>query len=151
MSRETDAADHVVALAEQAQVLAQKYAELAKDNGRELVSLRRRARANRRMIWALSVSLGLDLVLSAVLVVVSLHSASNTDRLNALTHRLDVSQTTTRTKTLCPLYTLLLSTDTLAAREAAPDKTAYAHAVMVIRDGYSALGCSQFTPGTATG
>ena len=157
MSQDSEAVDHLVALAEQAQEVAQAYAKLAKDNGRELVSLRKRDRWNRRVIWSLAGSLGLDLILSAVLVVLSLHSASNTHRLNALTTRLDISQTTTRRNSLCPLYTLLKSAETPGARAAAPDKAAYDHAVMVIRDGYQALGCAAFvttppTPGpTATG
>ena len=144
MSLDADGADHLVALAEQAQVIADQYADLAEANGRELVSLRKRARSNRRMIWAVALSVALDLVLSAVLVVLSLHSASNTHRLNALTARLDTSQTTTRRNSLCPLYTLLKSGETRAARAAAPDKAAYDHAVMVIRDGYTALGCAEF-------
>lgn len=157
MSQDSEAVDHLVALAEQAQEVAQAYAKLAKDNGRELVSLRRRARANRRLIWTVSVSLALDLCVTSGLAWSLNRGAANTDRLNALTTRLDISQTTTRRNSLCPLYTLLKSAETPGARAAAPDKAAYDHAVMVIRDGYQALGCAAFvttppTPGpTAAG
>lgn len=144
MSPESEAADRIVALAEQASTLADEYAALAKDNGRELVSLRQRARSNRRLIWGLAVSLAVDLVLSAVLAGALVQVNRNAHRLNQLTARLDTSQTTTRKNSLCPLYTLLIASETDAARAAAPDKAAYDHAVQVIRGGYVALGCSEF-------
>lgn len=152
----TPAADRLAQLAQQAADIAQEYADLAEANGDQMVFLTKRAQANRRVIWILAVSLFLDLVLSAVLAVALVQVNHNARRLNQLTARLDTSQTTTRKNSLCPLYTLLIASETDAARAAAPDKAAYDHAVQVIRGGYSALGCSEFTtvppvPGPAAG
>jgi len=137
MSPESDAADKLVALAERAAGIAEEYAELARANGAEIVSLNRRDRSKGRRIVVVSVAVAMDVVLSAVLglALVQVHT---------LTDRLDTSQTTTRRNSLCPLYTLLISTETSAARAAAPDRAAYDHAVMVIRGGYDALGCAEF-------
>lgn len=115
--------------------LLAELGKLRSDSGTQFVSLARRARSNRRMIWALVVSLTLDLVLTTLLSLTMV-------RQNALTHRLDVAQTTTRQKTLCPLYTLFLAGDTPAARAAAKDKSQFDHAYQVIQAGYDALDCS---------
>lgn len=144
MSQESETADRLVELAEAAARIAEEYADLAKANGLELVSLRKRARRNRAMIWVMAVSLAVDLVLSAVLAGALIQVSRNNRSIGSLTERLDISQTTTRKNSLCPLYTLLKSSETPAARAAAPDKAAYDHAVTVIRDGYTALGCAEF-------
>lgn len=143
--------DRLTRLAESAAELASDYADLAGASGEQFVFLARRARSNRRMIRALVVSVVLDVVLSAILgwVVVQVRhnedsNAANQAATSALAHRLDVAQTTTRQKTFCPLYTLLLAGDTPAARAAAKDKAAFDHTVMVIQQGYDALGCAAF-------
>lgn len=136
--------DRLTLLAQQASDLAHEYAGLAEASGEQFVSLARRAQVNRRMIWIVTVSLAVDLALSVILSVALVGVVSNERKINALAARLDTSQTTTRKNSLCPLYTLLLAGQTPAARAAAPDKAAYDHAAMVVRDGYDALGCSEF-------
>jgi Na+-transporting methylmalonyl-CoA/oxaloacetate decarboxylase beta subunit len=125
-----------------AHALVEELAKFTDDSGQQLVNLARWARWNRRMIWALVVSVAFTLVLSAAVAVVAVVAVGNYHRTADLAHRLDVSQTTTRTHTLCPLYQLLKDSETGAARAAAPDKVAYDHSVMVINEGYAALGCA---------
>lgn len=148
--------DRLARLAQQAADLAHEYAGLAEESGVQIVSLTRRAQLNRRMIWVVAVSVTLDIVLSVVLGVDLVQVSRNDRSIGALTHRLDTSQTTTRKNSLCPLYTLLIASETPAARAAAPDKAAYDHAAAVIRGGYAALDCAQFvsvapTVGPSTG
>ena len=135
--------DRLTRLAETAAQLAQEYADLAEANGDQFVTLARKARANRRLIWAVAMSVVLDIALSVILAYSLMQVGHLTDRLN-------VQQTTTRRNSLCPLYTLFKASDTAAARAAAPDKVAYDHAQKVIRDGYDALSCADFvtTPPT---
>lgn len=131
---ETDRLGQLIATAEQ---LLHDVGELSADSGKQFVTLAVKARRNRQLIWVVGASLLLDIVLSVVV-------AWAVVQVQHVTHRLDVAQTTTRQKTLCPLYTLLLASDTPAARTASPDKAQFDHTVQVIRDGYAALDCAQF-------
>jgi hypothetical protein len=143
VSPESEAADKLVELAQRAAGIAEEYADLARSNGDAIVSLNKRDRSKGRRIVFMAVAVAMDVVLSGVLTLALI-------QVHTLTDRLDTSQTVTRRNSLCPLYTLLKSTETPAARAAAPDKAAYDHAVMVIRDGYTALGCAEFVTSPPT-
>ncbi len=134
--------DRVARLIEMALQLTTEIEELAQDSGHQLTSLARTAKRNRVMIWGVVVGGVLDLVLTVVLAFIGAGMQTNTDRIDALTHRLDVSQTSTRQKVLCPLYQLLKDTGSPQARAAAPDKKVYDHNYKVINDGYNELKCS---------
>lgn len=127
--------------------LLEEVEGLAAESGTQLDYLAKRTRSNRRMIRAVAVSLAVDLALSGALCWTALQTRSNERATAAVTRRLDVAQTTTRQRTLCPLYTLLLAGDTPAARAAAPDPAVFDHTVQVIRQGYDALKCA--TPPSA--
>lgn len=141
--------DRLTRLAETAADLAADYAELAEANGDQFVFLTKRARSNRRMIRALAVVLAVVLGLAAALgwVVVQVRHNENANAANqaataALAHRLDVAQTTTRQKTLCPLYSVLLGAENPKARAVFPQgPAAYDHVFEVIKEGYDALEC----------
>lgn len=60
------------------------------------------------------------------------------------TSRLDASATVNRQKALCPLYELLLASNTKMSRERAEDKDLYDRSFKVISDGYAALQCREF-------
>jgi hypothetical protein len=136
--------DRLAALAQQALSLAQEYTALAEASGDQFVDLAKRARRSRLQIRILWVLVALVLALAGGLAGAVVGVVNNDHRISVLTHRLDVQQTVTRRNSLCPLYTLLLASETPAARAAAPDKAAYDHAAMVIRAGYDALKCSDF-------
>lgn len=149
---EPDRMAQLTAWAERAAALSQEYVELASASGEQIVSLTERSDANRKLIrkvrrtnrWLMA-SVAADIVLSVVLGLSLLQVDSNANRINQITQRLNVSQTTTRRDTLCPLYTLLLAGDTPAARAAAKDKPAFDRSAAVIRSGFAALNCQQFT------
>jgi len=114
------------------------------EGGKQFVNLAQRARANRRAIWLLGLSILLDLALTAFMIFSQIQISSNEHQIGDLTNRLDTAQTTQRQKALCPLYQLLLDSRSDAARKASPDPKAYDHAFAVIQSGYNALDCSVF-------
>lgn len=116
----------------------------AKSSGVQFVSLAERARANRRAIWGLGVSLLLDFVLTGFMVTSQVQISSTEHRISVLTDRINYSQTVQRQKALCPLYQLLKDSKSTAGRSAAPDPKAYDHAFDVIDRGYTVLDCQEF-------
>lgn len=135
----------LIALATQ---LISEVDELSKDSGTQFVSLARRARTNRTLIVITIGSVMIDLALTIVLSVIGVGMQHNTDRIDALTQRLDNAQTVQRQKALCPLYQIFLDSKSAAGRKAAPDPKKYDHAFVVIRQGYDALECDQYITGT---
>ena len=127
----------VEALVEAATGLMDRVQILARDEGVQFTALARKAHENRVLSVIAITGLVLDVILSVAL-------AFGGYQLMHLTHRLDVSQTTTRQSALCPLYQLFIDSDTPEARKAAPDVKNYDHAFEVIRAGYSALKCAEF-------
>lgn len=132
---------------------------LGEESGNQFVSLATRAerdgkqiRRTKRVTWVLVVSVLLDVALSvlAYYLVVQVRHNENANATNqrvtaALAHRLDVAQTTTRQKTLCPLYGVLLAAKNPKARAVFPQGVAaYDHTFTVIKEGYDALGCAAF-------
>lgn len=137
--------DRLGRLQETANVLVREIDELSRESGTQIVSLTRRARSARRMIWGLSVSVALDIVLSVSMILVVVQVRHNENATAAITHRLDIAQTITRQKTLCPLYGVLLAAENPKARAAFPQgPDAYDHTFAVIREGYDALNCAEF-------
>ncbi|MYV58049.1 hypothetical protein [Streptomyces sp. SID3212] len=120
-----------------ARVLADKVAELNREAAdREAVLTRQLAR--QRTIVRLLVGVVACMLALAGAVGVALNGvANNTERLNA-------SATVNRQKALCPLYELLLASNTTASRARAADKAAYDRSFKVIGDGYAALNCAEF-------
>lgn len=117
---------------------------LARDSGRQFVTLARTARTNRLLIYA-AITAGLvNLALVAVVSIIGIGLVKNTDRINDLTESINATQTEQRTRALCPLYGVLLDNKSVKGREAAPDKAKYDHAFEVINDGYMILGCDKF-------
>lgn len=135
----------LIALATQ---LISEVDELSKDSGTQFVSLARRARTNRILIVITIGSVMIDLALTVVLAIIGTGMQHNTDRIDALTQRLDNAQTVQRQKALCPLYQIFLDSKSAAGRKAAPDPKKYDHAFVVIRQGYDALECDQYITGT---
>jgi hypothetical protein len=129
--------DRLTRLSELAAEIIDELDHLANDSGEQFVSLARRARTNRRLITAIIVSVALDVILSVFLALVTAQVVNLTDRL-------DTAQTIQRQKALCPLYQLFLDSQSAKGRAAAPDPVKYDHSFVVIKDGYNALGCSDF-------
>ncbi|MEU6674749.1 hypothetical protein [Streptomyces sp. NPDC046925] len=144
MNKETPD-DRLARLTELAQKLIDEVQELAADSGTQIVTLTKRSRTNRRMIWIVIGSVFLDVALTAAMGFGLAQVDQNADRINALTHRLDVAQTETRRGAFCPLYEIFLSSRSDAGRKAAEDPEAYDRAFKVIEDGYQALRCPEFT------
>jgi hypothetical protein len=129
--------DRLAQLTEVARQLLSEINGLTEKSGEQFVSLARRARDNRRMIWAaivLTVATGLGLFQVTI----------NAAHIDDLTQRLDVAQTTQRQKALCPLYQVLLDLKSPQGRERAPDPVKYDHAFAVMEDGYQVLNCAEF-------
>lgn len=143
-------ASEIERLAAEAAELLEVVDRLGSGTVDRLTKLAKVARTNRRLIFGLIVSLVLEAVLTGLLAFgfVSIHE--NTEQIQNVTHRLDVSQTVQRQKALCPLYSLFISVDTPKARAAAPDKAVYDKNFRIIHEGYDALRCSDFTGGAPT-
>ncbi|MCX4912795.1 hypothetical protein [Streptomyces sp. NBC_00687] len=141
--------DRLTQLIEVAQELIKEIGGLKEEGGEQFVSLAKRDRTNRRMIWAVIVGFAVSAVSTAVMAFGLIRIDSNADRIDALTQRLDIAQTDTRRRAWCPLYSLLLGSKFPEGRKAAADPEAYDHAFEVIADGYAALNCSEFTDGTS--
>lgn len=141
-------AERKAELAALAAQLLDEIDDLSKDSGNQFVALAKRARTNRILIVITIGSVIIDLVLTVVLTLVGVSMQHNTDRIDALTQRLDNAQTTQRKEALCPLYQIFLDSKSAAGRKAAPDPLKYDHAFQVIENGYKALDCSQFITGT---
>lgn len=137
--------DRLARLTELAQTLVEEVQELAEGSGQQLVTLTKRARSNRRMIRVVAASVALDVALTAAMGFGLVQVDNNADRIDSLTHRLDVAQTETRRGAFCPLYEIFLSSRTAQGRKAAEDPKAYDRAFKVIEDGYEALRCPEFT------
>lgn len=150
MSEETgpSKAERTTQLITLAKQLIDEVDELAEGSGQQFVSLAKRARTNRMLIVVTIASVAIDLVLTAVLAVIGVGMQHNTDRIDALTQRLDDSQTVQRQKALCPLYQIFLDSKSAAGRAAAVDPKKYDHAFVVIQQGYEALQCDQYITGS---
>jgi ferric-dicitrate binding protein FerR (iron transport regulator) len=131
---------HIVELTDAAEALVGQMSALNGVAGDQLVNLAKRSRTTRRMIFAVAISLALDVILSLGLLfaVTSVQHVSD---------RLDTQQTTSRQKALCPLYQLFLDSQSAAGRAAAPDPVKYDQSFKVIREGYTALECDTFKGG----
>lgn len=136
--------DRLARLTEVAQALLDEITELKQEGGEQFVSLAKRARSNRRMIWAVIAGCMLDVALTVAFGFGLMRVDSNANRIDDLTHRLDVAQTTQRQKALCPLYQIFLDSKSPQGRAAAPDPEKYDHAFQVIEDGYKVLNCAEF-------
>lgn len=137
--------EDVAELSRTANALVQKVDALGALTGETIVDLGKATKSNRRMIWIVAVCLLMQLVLT-VLVLFGLHAVdNNSKRLDAVTSRLDKSQTEGRQKALCPLYTLFMQSKSEAARAANPQgPAAYDRAFKVIEQGYKGLHCQDF-------
>ena len=102
---------------------------------------------NRRLIFFVIAGGALDILLTVVISFALAGMNANTERIDALTQRLDTAQTVQRQKALCPLYQIFLDSKSAAGRAAAPDPAKYDHAFVVIADGYKALECDQYITG----
>jgi hypothetical protein len=141
--------DRLAQLTEVARELLNEIAELKAEGGEQFVSLARRARSNRRMIWGLAVSLTFSIALTVAFGFGLNRVESNTNGISKLTTRMDVAQTDTRRRAWCPLYQIFRDSKSPQGRAAATDPEAYDHAFEVIEDGYRALNCDEFTDGTS--
>lgn len=117
---------------------------LARDSGVQFVSLAKTARRSRTLILVTLSSLLIDLAITVVLAVIGTGMQHNTDRIDALTQRLDEAQTIQRQKALCPLYSVMMDSKSAQGRAAADDPKKYDHAFQVIHDGYMVLECDKF-------
>lgn len=143
-------AERQVQMIDLARQLINEIDDLGTKAGDQFVSLAKRARTNRILIVVTIASVMIDLVLTVVLGIIGVGMQHNTDRIDALTQRLDNSQTVQRQKALCPLYQIFLDSKSAAGRKAAPDPKKYDHAFVVIADGYKALQCDQYITGAPT-
>jgi hypothetical protein len=131
-------------LVELATELGQELDRIGDRSGKQFVSLARTAQVNRRLIWGVILGGCLDVILTVVLIFVGTGVASNTSRIDALTHRLDADNTVQRRRALCPLYGVFKDSKSARGRAAAPDPAKYDHAFEVIDEGYKVLGCDKF-------
>ncbi|QES45279.1 hypothetical protein DEJ49_33615 [Streptomyces venezuelae] len=134
-------------LTELATQLIEETKALSGESGKEFAKVSRRMRRTDRTVVLLIGSMLLDVAFTVLMGFGYVRVDGNTDRIDELTHRLDVSQSDTRQKALCPLYQLFRDSKSAAGRKAAPDPKAYDHAFEVIEDGYRVLDCKSFADG----
>lgn len=124
-------------LTQAAQALAERVSELNKESADREAILTRQVRRYRTIVRVLIGVVACVLALAGA-VGVALNGVANN------TQRLDTSATINRQKALCPLYELLLASNTKMSRARAVDKSAYDRSFKVIGDGYAALNCKEF-------
>lgn len=114
------------------------------DVGETIVKVSEATRRTRKIVRGLVAVFTVQAVLIVLVGIgfIGIHNASN--RIKGVTDNLKSVQTVQRQKALCPLYELLIATDTEQNRDQAIDKPAYDHAFKVIRGGYKALDCASF-------
>lgn len=112
--------------------------------GDTIVEVAEATRRTRRIVRKLTAVFLVEMLLILLVGVgfIGIHNASN--RIKGVTDNLKSVQTVQRQKALCPLYELLIATDTDQNRSQARDKEAYDHAFKVIKGGYRALNCASF-------
>lgn len=127
-----DQEQRIADLTNAAEQIAAGINELNRETGGTLIDLAVKTKRNRIMIWALALSLVLDVLLTLFVV--------------NLTVRVDEAQKLTKTQVLCPLYQQFINADTPKARELAKktgqDLKNRDQAFRVIHQSYSALGCA---------
>lgn len=111
---------------------------LVGDTGDHLVDLAKQGKSNRRFIWALAISVVLDIALTIAMAV-----GFNT--VNTLSNRVNETQKITQEQVLCPLYQQFINADTPKSRELAKangqDLKVRDEAFRTIRRSYEVLGC----------
>lgn len=136
--RDRDRERAIAELTAHAKVLVDGVNRLTDETGDAVVGLARRGRNNRRLIWALGLSLLLDVVLTLILGL-TVHSVDK----NA--ERIDHLSGTVKTQ-VCAMFQIFENANTPAAREAArvrgDDLAQRDSAYMIIHNGYVSLDCS---------
>lgn len=137
--------EELARLTQAATELMENVQALNRESGEQFVNLSRTAKFNRRMIWGLTVSFGLDILLT-ILITAGLIS------LNDVTKRVDETQATQKAQVLCPLYELFIASDTPEVRERLRQSGQTEEALRnrteqfkIIRHSYSVLECSKGT------
>lgn len=120
--------------------LIQRLDRLAGGTGDQLVTLAKAQQHNRRMIWALALSILLDVALTITMAI-------GLSFVNDLATKVDTAQQLTQTQVLCPLYQQFVNADTPAGRALAKkngqDMKARDEAFRVIHNSYDVLGCGK--------
>lgn len=120
--------------------LIQRLDRLVGGTGEQLVTLAKTAQHNRRMIWALALSILLDVALTVTMAV-------GLSYVNDLASKVNDAQLLTQTQVLCPLYQQFINSDTPKTRALAQkngqDMAARDEAFRVIHHSYDVLGCGK--------
>ena len=128
--------ERIAELTEAAGQIVESINQLNRETGGQLITLATRAKRSRMMIWALSVSMIFDLLLTGFVV--------------SLATQVDRTQQLTRSQVLCPLYQQFVNADTPAARQLAAkngqDIAARDVAFRVIHQSYDTLDCADIKP-----
>lgn len=136
------AQNEMAALTQAAQELITQINALHADSGEVVVEIARRTRTNTRLIRFVIAGFVLDVVLTVVATVGVVALQRNSHRVDQVTARLDVAQTTQRAKVLCPLYEVFLESEPFTPPGQTPEQaTARAEAFKVIHAGYGTLDC----------
>lgn len=114
--------------------LSRDQASLSDKQIKHVGALAKYSRKTRKISYALFVSILIDVLLTVALTVIGFQVSGNTDDIQR-------SQTTTRQRVLCPLYTIFIQSQSEKGRKAAPDPKKYDEAFRVIREGYRTLNC----------
>ena len=136
----TTSDEELTRLTQAATELMENVQALNRESGQQFVNLSKTAKFNRRMIWGLTASFALDVLLT-ILVAAGLLS------LNDVTDRVDATQDTQKAQVLCPLYKLFIAADTPENRErakgAGQNLEDRAKSFEIIRHSYSVLKCDE--------
>lgn len=127
--------DTLAALNATATELSDQVERLSSENSDRIIEVAKYTRRSRRMIWGLTLSLALDVMLTMLLFNIQ-------HRIESVTDRLDRAQTVQRQGALCPLYQVFIDSKSDAARQRSVDPVKYDQAYAVIEDGYRKLRCA---------
>lgn len=124
-------------LARAAEALSAKLDAIREGADVSTLGLAKEVRRDRRIVRLLVACVASVLAMAPFVGIALNNTYKNTDALKT-------SATVNRQKALCPLYEMLLATNTKMARERAHSKEDYDRAFKVISDGYAALQCKEF-------
>lgn len=138
-----NAPDELAKLTAAAQDLVDRINALNTDKGEVIESLAVRSVVNRRWIRIIFAGFVLDIALTVAMAFGWAQIARNNHRIDLVTQRLDVAQTTQRAKALCPLYKVFLDSERFTPPNQTPEQAAArVEAFKIIHSGYDALACN---------
>lgn len=132
-------------LNEQAKGLITEISKLNEETGNQISGVSKRLTRNQKIMWLLVATLLLTVITTVVLAFTVASTRENTEKVDAITTRLDIQQTVTRQKVLCPLYQIFVDSRSEQARKTYPrGPEEYDRIFNIIQTSYDTIKCGEF-------